>query len=194
MSAFQYVALLVACAWVMGAVFDVYNTVLTTSKWLRWLCPLLDFCFWLTAAVAVYYVIYRTDNGNLRVYTYVLLGLGYGLYWLLAHRVVIGVAYGVVAVIRVGIHFVQSLLTILLVRPITMVLRLTWGLARSLYWLMRWVEDGFCAVISLFWRLAVYPIRWVLPMDNRFLRWIALWWEDLWDRLAKRLANPPKRV
>jgi spore cortex biosynthesis protein YabQ len=194
MTAFHYMIGLLACAWGMGAVFDFYNTVTGSTKWLRWIRPVLDVLFWVLSAGIVYYVAFITDNGALRIYTLVLLVLGYLLYRLFLHRIVVGGAYGVVRVIRAVAQFVIWIVVILVVRPIHVMLRIVWFILRRLYELGLWLENVLFAVTTFFARFFSYPIRRIWPSDAKSLQTITDLWEEFWTWLSNVIANRSERV
>lgn len=194
MDAFRYLLGLVLSAFIMGAVFDVYNTVTGSSKWLRWLRPLFDVLFWLLSAGLVYYAAFVTNQGQLRIYTFVLLILGYGLYRLLAHRLVVSGAYGVVRFVRAATTFLWKTVYLVLVQPIRFLLRVVWFCLTHLYRLGRVLEDVLCRIIAIVWRIVFFPVRRWLPAQADWTLSIQTRWEDFWTWLSNRISSNAQRV
>lgn len=190
MESFRYLIGLVASAFVMGGLFDLYNTILGSTKWLRWMRPALDILFWISSACLVYYVVFVTDSGQLRIYTFVILLLGYGLYRLLFHRIVVGSALGFVRMIRGLVLFTLRVINFLVFRPLMMIL---WIIFRVGHWLYRLgvnIEDGAAWVVRALARMIWYPFHWLWPREFRFMDQIVSRWEDFWTWLSKRITNP----
>lgn len=196
MQAFQYLGALVALAWMMGCVFDIYNTVTSSSKWLRWLQPLLDLSFWLVSAGAVFYATYVTDHGRLRVYTFLVLLLGYGLYRILAHRLVVRAAFGVVRLVAGMLRLFFRIINVLVVRPIRLI-------CRMIAWIFKLAYRAGCGIENL----TVTVVRFILsiisrPLSGPFRRiasvpWLlqmSIRWEGIWATASKWLKYGLKKT
>ncbi|MCL6548716.1 MAG: spore cortex biosynthesis protein YabQ [Alicyclobacillus sp.] len=177
---FAYIAGMCACAWAMGACFDVYNTVTGSSKWLRWLRPVLDIAFWLASAACVYFVVYRTNHGQLRAYTFPLLAGGYALYAALLHRRVVASAFAFVRFWGAVFRWLYRVLDVVLLRPLRWLFRFVWFLLYQLYRLLCLAEDGLFWVIRFWTGLLSVPFRpvWAKAEPLR-TRWRA-GWEGIW--------------
>ncbi|ARU60996.1 spore cortex biosynthesis protein YabQ [Tumebacillus avium] len=75
---------------VLGAVYDVYRTILQEWKYLRWLGPVLDFAFWVFALLLVLWALHGANHADVRLYVFLLLGIGLVLYRLLLRKLVVG--------------------------------------------------------------------------------------------------------
>lgn len=190
---YQYVAYIFGFGWVMGIVYDVYNTVTSASKWLRWLRPVLDLSFWCLSAVSVYYVSFITDSGRFRIYTFALLLIGYMVYRTLLHHRVVSSAFTIMRMIRNVIRAVASLVTVVVIRPIGWLLQLTAALVRPLYRLLCTVEDLLFAVTVFWLKVLTFPLR---PMWKYFgadaFEKFSNKWEGMWIRVSKWLKNWPQ--
>lgn len=193
MRSLQYVLVLLLAAWVMGAVFDIYNTVTGASKWLRWLRPMLDVCFWTGSAAFVFYLTYLTDDGRWRLYTIVLLVAGYVMYRWLAHQQVVGSAFAVVRVIAGVLRAAYAVFATVVLRPVRLLQRLLVAVFRRLYRLMCWLEDGLFWLLRFWGRLLTWPLarpwRQTSPVRERISRQ----WEGLWDAASKWLRRAFER-
>ncbi|MBX5437519.1 MAG: spore cortex biosynthesis protein YabQ [Alicyclobacillaceae bacterium] len=177
---FAYVAGMCVCAWLMGACFDVYNTITGSSRWLRWLRPVLDIAFWTVSAVFVFYVTFRTNQGEVRLYTYALLLAGYGLYAMTVHRRVVASAFAVVRFWKAVFRWTARVVNFTVIRPVGWTLRLSWLLLRQCYRLLCRVEDGLFWALGFWMRLFAFPFRplWsrVRPVwEKGVQRWEGIW-------------------
>ncbi|MDQ0190149.1 spore cortex biosynthesis protein YabQ [Alicyclobacillus cycloheptanicus] len=164
MTQIQSVLALVAASWILGAVFDIYNTVTGSSRWLRWLRPALDIAFWVAAAGLVCFVMFTTDDGRLRIYTFLLLAAGYLLYRVWFHVRVVRSAFRVVRAIRAVFLGVSRLVYRVVVWPVLAVLGLAARLLHAVYRVLCWVEDGLFVLLSFWLKVIGFLFRgWAAP-------------------------------
>lgn len=197
MHPFQYVIGLFFAAWAMGAVFDVYNTVTGSSAWLRWLRPVLDLVFWVASALFVFYIMYRTDNGRMRLYVFLLLLAGYLLYRVILHHAVVRSAFTVVRLVRGIVNLLWRTIHVLVVRPVRAVLRALWRLVRMLYVLLCRLEDVAAWVLMRIWRLAAgwwWRRLVAVPWVARFLSRLRDTWEGFWMRASNWIRKHPRQA
>lgn len=188
MSAIQQlrsVSELMLAAALLGAVFDTYNTITGASTWLRWLRPAADICFWLVAAGVVFFVLFTTDDGRLRLYTLPLLVIGYLLYRLWFHRQVVRSSFLVVRFISGVVHVVWRVVYVTAVWPVQQVLWVCKRVLVQVYRLMRLLEDGLFWVLSFWWKAMSRPLRrWDQPTEP-FRKKIARTWEGILQEASK---------
>ena len=67
---------------VIGLVYDLNRMIRRISKPGRWIVGALDLLFWLMAAVIVFAVLYFANNGEIRLYNFIGLAMGWSLYLL----------------------------------------------------------------------------------------------------------------
>jgi len=75
---------------VLGAVYDVYRTILAEWRYLRFLGAALDFLFWIAGAGLVLWALNWANDGDIRFYVFLLLAIGLVLYRLLLRKFVVG--------------------------------------------------------------------------------------------------------
>ncbi|GMA64008.1 spore cortex biosynthesis protein YabQ [Alicyclobacillus fastidiosus] len=155
----SYVFWMLASGWCMGTAFDFYSTVTGATKLLRWLRPFLDLVFWVASGFVVYYLTFITIQGTFRVYTFLLIGVGYLVYRVLFRRVVIGSAFAIVRFVRGVVMFFGRLLYRLIGVPILVTCRVAWRILCILYALGCHIEDGISAVIRFVATVCFFPLR-----------------------------------
>lgn len=184
-----YVALLLAVGLSMGIVFDIYNTVTGAAKWFRWMRPLIDIGFWIVSACGVYYVVLAMDSGRLRFYTFVLLAMGYVLYRLTIHEMIVNSAFRIVRFVQAVFGVCRRLLSALIWRPIRAIFRIVGRCLTGLYQLACRVESMIIWVLQLlffgiFWRwLAKFP-----GVTASF-QWCCKSWEEFWSTASNWLRT-----
>lgn len=114
----------------IGAVYDVYRTILKEWKYLRWMSSILDFAFWIFALILVIWMLQWANNGDIRLYVFLLLLIGLGLYRLLLRKLVIGSTVRLVLAITFALKMIYRLFLLLVVTPLLWVLQLVMGILR----------------------------------------------------------------
>jgi spore cortex biosynthesis protein YabQ len=184
MEPLRYIASMFACGFAMGMVFDVYNTVLGASRWLRWLRPFLDLTYWLAAAGVVFYLTFVTDLGRFRLYTFGLLLLGYLVYRALLHHAIVGSAFAIVRFIRGIVLLAARGVNWVLIRPLGAILRLVWFVLRQLYRLLCLLEDAVVWVARFWLSLFTFPLRRPWQQTAPARARIHHRWEGFWARAS----------
>lgn len=122
----QYMTLMVMSlnGAILGAVYDMYRVILRHWKFLRWASPILDFAFWIFSFAVVFWSLMWANNGDLRIYVFVVLGLGLLIYRIFLQRIVVGSTIGIIMGIRyVCIQLYRAFMA-LVVRPVMTFVRL----------------------------------------------------------------------
>lgn len=65
---------------IAGLTYDIYRAMRRAAKSGRWVTAVMDTLFILTVGVIVTAVLYAANSGELRLYTFVGLALGFALY------------------------------------------------------------------------------------------------------------------
>lgn len=185
----EYIACIFSCGWLMGIIFDFYNTVTGISRWLRWLRPVLDISFWCLSAVFVYYLTFITDSGRFRLYTFGIIAVGYFIYRMILHHFVVGSAFAIVRLVGGILSLVWKLVDFLLLAPLRVILRMLTGIAKILYWIGCEIEDVMAWTVRLSALVVFLPLRWpwrvTAPIRNR----IAVQWEGMCRSASKWLQR-----
>jgi spore cortex biosynthesis protein YabQ len=175
----------------LGTVFDFYNTITGASNWLRWLRPTLDFIFWIAAALLVFRLSLDTDQGRFRLYTFGLLLVGYMVYVSLAKRYVIGSAFAIVRLVRAIILMVWRFIYILLLRPLIALLRIGFSILKVMYRVGLRVENWITWMVGHLMRILLFPftpyLRWVQPIYKK----ITHYGQGIWIQLSNLLRKSP---
>lgn len=180
-----YILALALVGALMGTVFDLYNTVTGTTKWFRWLRPLLDIAFWIVSALAVYYVALKMDSGRLRVYSFILLFVGYVVYRLLFHATVVASAFRIVRFTQGVLRAIARVLGVLVWRPLRFILGLAADALKGLYVVGCKIETGLFAVLRFVMHRIVWRWMTYIPGIERSFHYMDKLWKDFWDQASK---------
>nr|WP_285891414.1 spore cortex biosynthesis protein YabQ [Paenibacillus pasadenensis] len=189
-------AMLLLSGLMMGTVFDGYRVVSHELRFPRWILPVLDIAYWVVAALAVFRVLYASNDGEVRAYVFLGLLIGICLHYLAFSGAAIALFRWLIGAVRALIGFLIRLTDMLIIRPLI-----------ALYRIVR-VLTGFLVAFSIFIvRIVlqlVRPIwillRWMLgpllrPLGRRlrqmFIRWKV---QEKWMRLSNGLIQAWKRL
>ena len=67
---------------VLGLIYDLNRMIRRIFKPRRWIVGALDLLFWLIAAIIVFVVLFFANNGEIRLYNFIGLAIGWSLYLL----------------------------------------------------------------------------------------------------------------
>lgn len=178
----------------MGSAFDVYNTVTSASRWLRWLRPTLDVTYWVASAVLVYSAVFYLDSGRVRLYTFVLLGCGYIFYRFTFHHAVVGGAFAFLRAFEALLQAVYRIVYALTIRPLLTVFRLCFALSKFLYKVLCGLENWVFWVLGFWCRITLLPHLLRTAWIQRFWTRIYCQWEEICAQASKWLKTKTERV
>lgn len=170
------VAVMMASGLGMGAVFDGYRVVSNELRFPRWLLPVLDIVYWMVSAVAVFRMLYASNNGEVRAYVFLGLALGVILYYWLFSRIVITLVRWLIHAVQACIRFLLRLFNIIVIGPVLLLYKLirlilAFGTALTVF-LLKIVLQLFRPV----WLLLSWLVR---PLLRPLGRWLAPHWRRL---------------
>lgn len=168
----------------MGVVFDGYRVVSNELRFPRWWLPVLDVIYWMAAALAVFRVLYASNNGEVRAYVFLGLAVGVIVYYWALSKVVIQVVKWFIQAIRSLIAFMFRMVDLLLVKPIVLLYKLLkvilgFGTVLTIFLLKIMLQ-----LVRPFWKL----VAWMLgPLIRPIRRWLSSWM-NRW-KIAEKLGK-----
>lgn len=145
----------------LGAVYDMYRVVLRHWKFLRWAGPIFDFAFWILGIFVVFWSLMWANHGDLRIYVFLVMLIGYGLYRIFLRRIVVGSTVGIIMGIRYICLTVYRLFLLVIVGPLKRIGLALLALLRALDRLLRVLER------AILWPFS--PLAKVLLWSGRLL-------------------------
>lgn len=153
------------CGMAMGICFDTVGAVVREFRFRRAIQALLDIVYWAAATIFVFQALLYANDGEVRLFIFIGLGIGVLLYALLAgtwyRRFIAKLLRFLLAVIAQ----VFRLIRILLIRPLLVLYRLLIRIAA--------LVAGFVAAVAIF-------------LGKFVLQWGMKWWKWIRARLARR--------
>lgn len=187
---------------VFGAALDTYNRFLMRTKRKSWIVFINDILFWLLQGLAIFYILFLVNKGELRFYIFVALLCGFAAYQSLFKKVYLRVLEISIRMAISIYRFLVKAFTLVIYRPIqgliTALIAVSVMLGKGIYSLLKvilkvlWltVEVGFMPVkwlLSLLWKLLPKNIKksveklynklagYLQQTKNYVLKWISKW-------------------
>jgi spore cortex biosynthesis protein YabQ len=210
----QYLTVLAmsASGAVLGAVYDVYRTILKEWKYLRWMGSILDFAFWIFALLLVLWSLHWANNGDMRLYVFLLMLIGFVLYRLLFSKIVIGSTVRIVLAITYTLQMLYRLFLLTVITPllwlwslvlaiVRMVDRLASVLERVILWPFKPLLNTVAWTLTKLYQWTIEPLiepvvkpirrqidRLIQPVHN-FIKQSRQKWKGFLRRVAKWLVD-----
>lgn len=166
----------------MGAVFDVYRVASHRFHVARWLLPALDIVYWAAATFAVFAILLSSNQGEVRMYVFLGLGIGVTGYFGLLSTWVVKLSAWSIDRFKSLFHFLWKAVHTLLIIPLLWIVRVLAKLLDVLFVvtaaLVLWIGKVLLLPISLLGRW-IWPK--LLPVRRRFRPLV-----DLFKRLRER--------
>ncbi len=187
---------------VFGAALDTYNRFLMRTKRKSWIVFINDILFWLLQGLAIFYILFLVNKGELRFYIFVALLCGFAAYQSLFKKVYLRVLEISIRMAISIYRFLVKAFTLVIYRPIqgliTALIAVSVMLGKGIYSLLKvilkvlWltVKVGFMPVkwlLSLLWKLLPKNIKksveklynklagYLQQTKNYVLKWISKW-------------------
>jgi len=118
------IATMMLCGLVMGLTFDVYRVASHRFHVARWLLPALDVAYWAAATLGVFAVLLGSNQGEVRMYVFLGLGIGVTGYFGLFSPWVVKLSGKLIDFFAALSRFLWKLVRTLLIVPILWIVRL----------------------------------------------------------------------
>ncbi|GAB3808167.1 spore cortex biosynthesis protein YabQ [Virgibacillus kimchii] len=138
----------------LGLVLDTFRRF--SSSWKhRVIFPyVMETSFWLMQTIILFYVLFRVNGGELRLYIFLACLLGFAIYQVFAARLYKKLLERIILVIKAIYRFMDRLIRVLIIHPIRWLLMLIISIILGLY-------KVIISVLSFLFRVIFTPIRWV---------------------------------
>ncbi|KON85863.1 spore coat protein [Sporosarcina globispora] len=173
-----------------GAALDTYNRFLQRTKRKSWIVFINDILFWVVQGLAIFYILFLVNKGELRFYIFIALLCGFAAYQSLFKEMYLRVLeISIRMVISIYRFFVKTI-TLLIYKPIQglimAVIAITVMLGKGLYSLLK-------VMLRVFWitlKVILLPVKWILSLLWKLLpKKIKKTVEKLYNKLAGYLQR-----
>lgn len=153
------VQLMTMIAMILGGVYigfavDTYHRIAYRLRRKQFLKYFLDVHFWLLQTAILFYVLYRVNYGELRVYVFLACLLGISIYAVVFRKVYSRVLEVLINIVKALVHWTVQAVNVLVVQPV-------WWLVNVLYTVVK-------GTILFILRMLSYPLNWL----GNLLKWL----------------------
>ncbi|TFE24119.1 spore cortex biosynthesis protein YabQ [Cohnella luojiensis] len=118
------IASMMLCGLAMGLVFDVYRVSSHRFHVARWILPALDVVYWAAATLGVFSILLSINQGEVRMYVFLGLGIGVTGYFGVLSGWVIKIAGKLIDIFQSLFHFLWKLFNTLVLIPFLWIVRI----------------------------------------------------------------------
>nr|WP_255807732.1 spore cortex biosynthesis protein YabQ [Cohnella mopanensis] len=163
------IASMMLCGVAMGLVFDVYRVASHRFHIARWLLPALDVVYWAAATLGVFSILLGSNEGEVRMYVFLGLGIGVTGYFGLFSNGVVKLSGKLIDIFKSIFRFAWKLINALVWTPLLWMVRLLAKVLDILFIvtvaILLWVGK---LLLKPFARLARVMWPKLLPIRRRF--------------------------
>ncbi|OXS54664.1 spore cortex biosynthesis protein YabQ [Cohnella sp. CIP 111063] len=172
------IATMMLCGLAMGLAFDVYRVASHRFHVARWLLPALDVAYWAAATLGVFSVLLASNQGEVRMYVFLGLGIGVTGYFGLLSPWMVRFTGKLIDIVKSLSLFVWRLVRALLIVPVLWVVRLLAKLldilfvvtAATLLWTGKLLFKPFGALGRWLWIKLLPARRRLAPVADAYRR------------------------
>lgn len=170
---------MIAMGSIFGASLDTYNRFLQRGKRKRWIVFINDVMFWLIQGLAVFYILFLVNYGEIRFYIFVALVCGFAAYQALMKNIYLKLLEILISAVISIYQFIVKLFMSLIFNPIKWIvlafvtLTITLGkvllslvkvILQMLLWVIKIIFSPLKWIFALFWKLPTS-----IDIKNNFL-------------------------
>ncbi|WP_309228234.1 spore cortex biosynthesis protein YabQ [Virgibacillus saliphilus] len=122
----------------------------------------MEVSFWLTQTVILFYVLFRVNGGEIRVYIFAACLLGFAMYQVFAAGIYKRILERIIRIVAAIYRFFANVVQALILTPITWMVKLIIGI-------VLWIAGLFASILLFLLKLVYVPIKWILQKIYRLL-------------------------
>ncbi|MCS7463195.1 spore cortex biosynthesis protein YabQ [Paenibacillus doosanensis] len=165
----------------LGGLFDLYRVLAGQLRAPRYAYYLLDIFFWCVGTLLVFKLLYMSNLGQVRMFIFIGLFIGVGVYFLLFSRTVIGIIKWMIRAVHATIRVGKTTIRLFIVIPAIWIYRTTVVFLGFLLAIAMFLYKVVLQLLYPIWRLLLWLlrplIRWIrLPIwVKKTAQWTAAW-------------------
>ncbi|MBD0384557.1 spore cortex biosynthesis protein YabQ [Paenibacillus sedimenti] len=163
----------------LGAIFDVFRVLSGKLRLPRWTIPLIDIMFWIVATILVFRLLVYSNEGQLRVFVFLGIGIGICFYFALLSLWVIRLTLLVIRIVIAIYRFFRRVVELFIIKPIIGLYRLTVIILGFLVAVAIFLYKIVLQLLYPVWRLLLWMTR---PLHKYFV--IPAWLKKLSGKIV----------
>ena len=173
---FLTLGLMIGCGGWIGLIFDIYRVLSGQLRISRWLLPLFDLFYWVFAALLVFRVLFYSNYGQLRMFVFIGLMIGFVIYFTWVSKTTIRLILWTIHLIKRVVMILQRMVDLFIITPIL-----------AFYKLILLILGFFIAFAVFLYKIMLqlsYPIRFLFKFIYHRVRNLITW-----SHWVTRIAN-----
>ncbi|GIO24235.1 spore cortex biosynthesis protein YabQ [Oceanobacillus sp. J11TS1] len=138
----------------LGIVQETFRRFTIYWKGRLFLTYSLEILFWVTQAGILFYILYRVNQGELRLYIVLACLFGFSIYQALVKQAYKRLLEHVIQILRAIYQGIEKLIKILLISPLRWIIL-------TLYRMIKAILIGILKIVMWIFRFVFTPFRWV---------------------------------
>ncbi|KRE95870.1 spore cortex biosynthesis protein YabQ [Paenibacillus sp. Soil766] len=122
---FQTIFMMFLSGICIGALFDIFHVLSGKLRLPRWTIPIVDSIYWIVAIILVFKMLIYSNEGQVRIFIFLGMGIGLCFYFGLLSPLVIRLILILIRIIVAIYRFLTRTVEILIIKPIIGLYRLT---------------------------------------------------------------------
>jgi len=155
---------MIAMGSIFGASLDTYNRFLQRGNRKKWIVFINDVMFWLIQGLAIFYILFLVNYGEIRFYIFIALVCGFAAYQALMKYIYLKLLEVIISAVISIYQFLVRLFMSLIFNPIKWIvlaiITLTITLGKVLLSLVKMTLQMVLWVI----KVILYPVKWILRL------------------------------
>ncbi|GAB3054625.1 spore cortex biosynthesis protein YabQ [Virgibacillus ainsalahensis] len=123
---------------------------------------LIEVVFWLTQTAIIFYVLFRVNGGELRLYIFLAGLLGFAMYQVFAAGIYKRILERIILIIAGIYRFCKKVVQALIIHPITWIVVL-------LLTIIAWIAKLIGSILLFMLKVVIAPIKWLLQFIYQML-------------------------
>ncbi|MCA1061726.1 spore cortex biosynthesis protein YabQ [Rossellomorea aquimaris] len=167
-----------------GAALDTYSRFLNRSERKRWLVFINDIMFWVLQALAIFYILFVVNFGEIRFYIFLALLCGFAGYQALIKQHYLGFLERLIQFFIALYNFAVKMVKKLIYSPIKWMIVLLITIVLS-------IGKGLLSVILFLLKVIWKLVQWAIKLVITPIGWIL---KGIWNLLPKNLTKRVEKL
>ncbi len=142
--------LMVGCGMTMGLLYDTYRVMKGQTGLRGWLVIICDLLFWASCIFLVFGTLLRVNDGIVRVYLFLGMGIGAWFYFALLHSFYIKWFLRFINLVKAIYRFIVRLIQVVVIKPIIFIYKT--------------IVAVVVAVVLFLWKVATFAYNLILKL------------------------------
>ncbi|MEW9702463.1 spore cortex biosynthesis protein YabQ [Paenibacillus sp. SI8] len=176
---FQTIFMMFLSGIALGSMFDVFRVLSGKLRLPRWTISLIDVLYWIVATILVFRMLIYSNEGQIRVFIFLGMGIGICFYFALLSIWIIRLTLLLIRIVVALYRFIRRTVELLIIKPIIGLYRLTVIILGFLLAVAIFLYKIVLQLLYPLWRLLHWMTR---PVHKYFV--VPEWLKKLYGKIA----------